>query len=256
MDDNVLPSILRRTPVTAELTFYSLLLFIPLGIISGVIAGSRSGKASDFRFRLAAFIATSLPTFVLAIILMAVFYVFLRWFPPERLSIANSVFVKSANFHSYTGFMTIDGFLNKRADISLDAARHLVLPVITLSLLHWATLGRVTRATMIEEVEKDYFMAAKARGVKEKGLIWKHAFRNVLSPALTSTALSAAALFTGVFVVEVLFNLKGVSSLVVIGARGVPDAPLILGFGVYSVVVVLLLMFFLDIIQAFIDPRL
>jgi len=73
MDDAVLPSILRRTPVTAELTFYSLLLFIPLGIISGVIAGSRPNKSSDFRFRLAAFIATSLPTFVLAIILMAVF---------------------------------------------------------------------------------------------------------------------------------------------------------------------------------------
>ncbi|MEW5870272.1 MAG: ABC transporter permease [Chloroflexota bacterium] len=256
LDDNVLKALLRRTPVTAELTLYSLLLFIPLGLASGVVAGWRKNRAQDHLFRLMAFTATSLPTFVLALVLLAIFYVSLHWFAPERLSITNDMFIKSGEFQTFTGLLTIDGFLNGRVDISLDAARHLVLPVITLCLLHWATLGRVTRAAMIEELGKDYAIAAKARGHSELTVVWKHCFRNALSPALTSSALSAATLITGVFIVEVIYNFKGISELVVVSAaRDIPDTPTVMGFAVYSVIIVLLLMLVLDILQAVFDPR-
>lgn len=255
LQDDVLPALLKRTPVTAELTFYSLILFIPLGILNGAYAGSKKDRLADNQFRFFAFIATSLPVFVLALILMAIFYVGLGWFAPERLSISNSLVIRDGSFNTVTGFLTIDGLLNGRKDISLDALKHLVMPVFTLSLLHWATLGRVTRAAMIEIMQKEYILAGKARGISGKSLVWKHAFRNVLAPALTSSALSAAALFSGVFIVEVIFNFKGLSDMAVLGAVGIPDAPSVMGFAIYSVMIVLLLMLILDIIQALVDPR-
>jgi len=254
--DDVLRALVRRTPVTAELTLYSLILFMPLGLVFGMIAGWNKGRKSDNWFRLSAFVATSLPPFILALILLAIFYAGLGWFPPERLSITNNLLVKSDQFQTFTGLMTVDGFLNGRPDISLDAFRHLVMPVIVLCLFHWATLGRVTRAALIEETQKEYLTAAKAHGIPDNRMLWRHAFRNVLSPALTSSALSAAALFTGVFIVEVIFNFRGVSDIVTNTSRELPDAPAILGFAVYSVLIVLILMLVLDIVQASSDPRL
>jgi peptide/nickel transport system permease protein len=255
LNDKVLPNILRRSPVTAELTIYSLLLFIPLGLASGVLAGSRKGRGVDNTFRLGAFIGSSIPPFILALVLLSVFYIALRWFPPERLGIETGQLIRSPSFRSYTGLLTLDGLLNGRLNISLDALRHLVLPVITLSLVHWAMLGRVTRALVIEELEKEYITAGKAHGLTDRNLVWKHAFRNIMAPATASSALSAAALFTGVFVVEVIFNFKGVSEIAVKSLSQTPDAPAILGFAIYSVVVVLLVMLALDILQAVVDPR-
>jgi peptide/nickel transport system permease protein len=255
LGENVLDALLRRTPVTLELTIYSLLMIIPLGIISGVIAGSRKNTPSDHRFRSLAFVATSIPPFILAIILMSIFYVMVHWFPPERISTALRLDIGASGFRPYTGLLTIDGLLNGRGDVTADALRHLVLPVITLSLVHWATLGRVTRARVIEEMQKDYILAGRARGVSNRHITWRHALRNSLAPALTSVQLSAAALFTGVFVVEVIFGFNGVSSLVPASVRGETDAPTILGFAVYSVLIVLAVMFIVDLLQAVLDPR-
>lgn len=255
LKENVLTALLRRTPVTIELTLYAVLLFIPLGIINGVFAGSRKNRLSDHIFRFSAFTATSLPIFVLSLVFLAVFYVVLGWFPPERLSMQSSLFVRTPEFRAFTGLMTVDGFLNGRADISLDAFRHLVLPVISLSLLHWATLGRVTRASIIEELGKDYTIASKARGLTDRQVVWKHAFRNALTPALTSSALSAASLFTGVYVIERIYNFKGISDVVVVSVYETPDAAAILGFAVYSVCIVLTIMVILDILQGLFDPR-
>jgi ABC-type dipeptide/oligopeptide/nickel transport system permease component len=254
LGEDVLPSLLRRTPATLELTLYSLLFFIPLGLFSGGWAAWQQGRKVDRTFRLAAFTATSLPTFISALVLMAIFYVVLHWFPPERLSLSYSQVIYEKSWNSYTGLLTLDGLLNRRLDITLDALRHLVLPVITLSMAHWATLGRITRALMIEELQKDYIVAAKARGVPNRGLVWGHAFRNTTAPALASSALSAATLFTGVMVVEIIFGFKGVSELL-LSVSGTADAAPVLGFGVYSVLVVLLIMFGLDVAQGLLDPR-
>ena len=255
LQEDVLTAILRRTPATAELTLYSILVFIPLGLISGVIAGSRQNQLADHPFRLTAFIATSLPPFILGLVLMAIFYVDLHWFAPGRSSSAVSVVVNAEQFRQFTGLLTIDGLLNRRPDVSLDALRHLVMPVFTLAIAHWATLGRVTRATMIEELKKEYVVAAKARGIPEHKIIWRHALRNAIAPALTSSLLSAASLLTGVFVVEIIFNFHGVSVIAVRSMAFIPDAPAALGFAIYSVIIVLIMMGILDLIQSGLDPR-
>jgi peptide/nickel transport system permease protein len=255
LGESVLPALLRRTPVTVELTLFSLLGMIPLGLLAGILAGERPHSAFDRRLRLTAFLATSMPTFILALVLLALFYVGVRWFPPERLGLSLSFVVKSPEFLSYTGLLTIDGLLNRRPDVTLDALRHLVLPVFTLSLTHWATLARVTRISLIEEMQKDYVIAGRARGLNQRRLVWRHAFRNTIAPALTSSSLSAAALVTGVYVVEVIFNFHGLSEILVRGMQDVPDAAATLGFALYSVTLVLVLMFILDVLQAVFDPR-
>jgi peptide/nickel transport system permease protein len=255
LNNSVLPELKRRSPVTFELMFYALLLEIPLGLIAGVRAAHKRGKIADYATRMASFIGTSMPDFILAIILLAIFYVGLYWFPPERLSITNHLFTQSEAFRPFTGFVTIDGLLNGRADITIDAFRHLVLPVFTLSFAHWATLTRITRIQVLDEMDKDYVTAAMARGVSDRDIVWKHAFRNALSPSLSSSAISAATLVTSVYVVEKIFNLKGVSEMITRYGLFVPDAAAVLGFAIYSTLIVLGVMLILDILQAVLIPQ-
>jgi ABC-type dipeptide/oligopeptide/nickel transport system permease component len=252
---DVLDVLLKRTPATLELTLYSLLLFIPLGLLSGAIAGWNRNRASDHSFRLFAFVGTSIPPFILGLVLISIFYVGLHWFLPGYLSTDQSMAVRSSQFKTYTGLLTLDGLLNGMPDVAVDAARHLVLPVITLSLFQWATLGRVTRASIIEEANKGYVTAAHARGLSERSILWKHAVPNVLVPSLTTSALGAAALITGVYVIEVVFGWPGVSKLIT-NSMWYPDVAMAAGFAVYSVLAVLAIMIVLDIVQVIADPRL
>jgi peptide/nickel transport system permease protein len=255
MNGDVLSILLDRTPVTAELILYSVLFLIPLGLVSGVLSGWRQNSPADNRFRLVAFVATSIPPFILGLFLLSIFYVGLHWFPPGRTSIIELAIKSRTTFQPITGLLTIDGLLNRRLDVTLDALRHLVLPVFTLSLLHWATLGRVTRAAIIDEKGKEYIVAARARGLRTRTVAWRHAFRNASLPALTSAILSVASLVTSVFVIEKIFNMKGLSELITYGIHGTPDAPLALGFAVYTVLIILPLMFILDVVKGWIDPR-
>ena len=253
--DEVLPSLLRRTPATAELTLFSLILIVPLGLLSGAISGWRQGKTFDTGFRGIAFMGTSIPPFILALIFIAVFYVQLDWFAPARVSNQTRFEILEENYRKPTGFITVDALVNGRYDIFEEALRHLAMPAMTLALYHWATLGRITRSTIIETRKKEYIISARARGVIERRVLWRHAFRNALAPALTSMGLSAASLLTGVFVVEIIFGINGVSEVITKATSGVPDAPAALGFAVYSVIIVLVLMFVLDVVQALLDPR-
>lgn len=255
LQEDVLTAIIRRAPATVEVILFAILVYLPLGLISGVIAGSKQHGLSDRTFRASAFIATSLPPFILAILMMAFFYIDLHWFSPERTSSVFSTFIKSDQFHPVTGLLTIDGLLNGRPDITVDALRHLAMPVITLAVAQWATLGRITRASMTEELHQDYVTAARARGLSEGRVIWTHMLRNVISPAFASSMVSAASLLTGVFVVEIIFNYPGVSFIAMRSMNNIPDAPAALGFAMFSVILVLLLMAILDLIQYSLDPR-
>ena len=240
-------------PTTLELLLYSLILFLPLGVFMGALSGRRKDTTLDHAIRYATFIASSIPLFVLAFVFLAVFYVALGWFAPGRLDVLNTVYVNSPSFQSFTGFMTIDGLLNGRFDICVDALRHLVMPAITLSILHWATLTRLTRALVIEESYKDYVLAARSRGLEEKRITWRHILINCLSPILTTTALTAATLTTELFIVELIFNYKGLTQLIDT-VQGIPDGFAIMGFIVVNLALTLLLIFILDVLKAFVDP--
>lgn len=253
--EDVLPALIRLTPATAELTLYSVLFFLPLGILSGVIAGVWKGRPVDGGIRMAASVVSSIPPFIFAILMLAVFYVALRWFPPERLSDATRIRIGSDGFRTITGFLTIDGLLNNRLEVTYEALRHLVLPVITLSAFHWATLTRITRSAMIEELGKTYIIAARARGLPNHTIIFRHALRNTLAPALNSSALSAASLVTGVFIIERIYNFWGISNFIRNALEGFPDIPAAVGFSVFTVIMVLVFMLVFDLLKVALDPR-
>jgi peptide/nickel transport system permease protein len=220
-----------------------------------VVAAWKANRLEDNSFRLVAFVATSIPPFILGLVLLGIFYAGLNWFPSGRIGISTSFYVESTDFNNYTGLLTIDSLLNGRLDITTEAFRHLLLPVITLSLAHWATLGRLTRATMVEELDSDYVLTGHGKGLSQRSIVWTHALRNSLVPAINSTALSAASLIMGVFVIEVVFGIPGVSELITDALRFYPDVPAAMGFAVYSVLLVLPLMLVMDILQGIVDPR-
>jgi len=255
IEEYVLPALLKRTPITLELAMYSLLFLVPIGLVSGVFAGWRRSGWFDRGFRAIAFLGTTTPSFILALVLLSAFYINLGWFAPGRISLNYSLEFAKGTFANYTGMLSIDSLLNGRLDVFKDAWKHLAMPVFTLSLYHWATLARIARASMINERGKEYILAARARGIAERRVVWNHAFWNMLTPSLTSIALSAASIITGVFVAEIIYDFNGVSSVILGAMRGIPDAPAALGFTIYSVVLVLILMFLLDVLQAALDPR-
>jgi ABC-type dipeptide/oligopeptide/nickel transport system permease component len=150
--------------------------------------------------------------------------------------------------------MTLDGLLNGRMDITLTAFRRLLLPVITITASQWAVLTRITRNSAIEELQKDYVLAAKARGASSQLILWRHVFKNILGVYLTNTALSAAGIVTGVFIVERIFLWPGVTEILFHTGSFVPDAPAVIGFSIYSVIMVLSIMIILDMIQALVNP--
>lgn len=252
---DVLTALLHRTPATLELSLFSLLLLIPLGLSSGLLAGWRQNSRFDGFFRATAFFGTSFPPFILSMFLIAIFYVQLGWLAPGRMDVTTELDMARTGFKEITGMLTIDSLLNRRLDYFVITVKHLVMPVFTLSLFHWATLGRVTRSTVIGQSRKEYIVAARSRGVSERSLLWKHALRAILAPSLTSVALSAASVVTSIFVVEIIFGINGVSSVIVESMQSSPDAPAALGFTVYSVLMVVGLMFLLDATQAILDPR-
>lgn len=256
LQENVFTGLMRRAPATLELTFYAILIYFPLGLLSGVLSGTRKRGIFDRLFRSTAFVATSLTPMILAIIMMVVFYITLRWFAPGRLGSAFAPMITVEDFVAYTGFLTIDGLLNNNPQLSLDALRHLAMPALTLAFAQWAILGRITRATIIEENQKDYIVAGRARGLRERTLAWRYALGNAAAPVLTHTMLTAASLMTNIFVVEIIFNYPGLSTVGVKSLAFIPDAPSAMGFAIYSTVLVLVLTTLLDLLKVVVDPRL
>jgi ABC-type dipeptide/oligopeptide/nickel transport system permease component len=124
--------------VTIELTICSMLLIIPLSLLSGILAGSRKDKFSDFLIRALSMIATYIPLFVIVYLLLAIFYVGLGW--ASLINTDISWIQSSEEFHAYTGMTLLDGLLNSRLDVTLMALRRLALPFITVTASQWAFL--------------------------------------------------------------------------------------------------------------------
>jgi peptide/nickel transport system permease protein len=248
----VLPTLLTNSPVTIELTICSMLLIIPLSLLSGILAGSRKDKLTDFFIRVLSMIASHIPLFVMAYFLLTIFYVNLKWTTLMDMDITR-LQVNEA-FHSYTGMSLLDGLLNGRLDVSLIALRRLVLPVLTVTASQWAFLSRITRNATIEELQKDYITGARAKGASPHRIIMTHILKNTMSVFLSNTAMSAATVVTGVFIVERIFILPGVSEILFRHDSFVPDPVAVVGFAFYCVIMVLIIMLILDVINAAVNP--
>ena len=189
----------------------------------------------------------------LSLVLM-LFYTNLKWFPPGRLSDWANRVILSEEFRNYTGLITLDSLLNLRFDIFLDAARHLVLPVVTLSYLLWAMLLRVMRSSMLEALRQNYITTARAKGVTKWAVINRHALPNALMPVVTISGTMVAGLLSGAIVTETVFNYPGIGSAAAEAALHL-DVITVLAFTLLTGFILVMVNLAVDILYVFIDPR-
>jgi ABC-type dipeptide/oligopeptide/nickel transport system permease component len=244
----------NRFPATVELTLYAIIPIVVVGIWMGVLAAVNQNKLIDQVARVFSIIGYSLPTFVFGLLLLMIFYADLHWFPAGRLSDwANQVLYTGA-FHSYTGLITVDALLNGRFDIFLDALRHLILPVLTLSYVNWAAFLRITRSSMLETLRQDYVVTARAKGLKEQDVVNKHARPNALIPVTTYAGITVAYMLGGVVLTETIFNFPGIGSAAADAATNL-DVVTVLAFTMLTGAILIMANLVVDVLYAYLDPR-
>lgn len=248
-------AILDFLPATLELAIFATPLIIIGGIFLGTKAAANKDRLVDHATRLGAIIGWSLPTFVLGLVLLMVFYGFFSGFlPPERLSTSVNILVHSDEFVRYTGVNTIDALLNGNLRVLGDALRHLVLPVVTLTVVSLAFVMRLMRSSMLEALGKGYILTARAKGLDEKTVVNKHARRNALIPVLTVSGYVFAGMVNGVVITETIFSYKGLGWWAAQAAVNL-DIPSVLAFALFNGVLFVLTNLVVDLLYTRIDPR-
>jgi peptide/nickel transport system permease protein len=250
----VLEGLLQRTPATAELLLASMVPCVGLSLILGSLAARYRGMFPDHLIRVSGFLGWAVPSFILGLILMNVFYAWLGWFPPGRLSVWAGSVVHSDQYRSFTGMYTVDALLNLDLRLFWDALRHLVLPAISLALAEWALLTRIMRSSMLEVLRQDYVTTARSKGVPESQVFRRHVRRNALLPVISTGGVAVGMLMSGIVVIESVFNINGVGSAAAEAMAGT-DVPVAVGFAVFTCVVTVLGSLVADLLYAVADPR-
>ena len=194
------------------------------------------------------------PPLYLGLLVLMIFYANLQWFPPGRLSTGMNTVVSAESFKSYTTLLTIDSLLNGRFDVFIDALRHMILPILTLSYLSWATFLRVTRSSMLETLRKEYVTTARAKGLPERDVIYKHARPNAMIPVITLAGFTVVGLMGGVVITETVFDYPGIGKAAAEAAQQL-DVVTVLGFALFNGLILIVANLVVDILYAVIDPR-
>ena len=252
--DTVAGAIGRFFPASAELAIFSIFPLLVLGIRMGVFSATHQDRLGDHAIRIMAITGWSFPTFVFGLLMLLVFYGILDWFPPGRLSHWTLPLMRSGDFVRYTGLNTVDALLNGNMRLFVDAVRHLVLPVITLAYVEWALILRIARASTLSALRQDYVTTARAKGLSEKVVIQKHVKRNAMIPVITVGGWTIASLIGGVVIVETIFNYPGLGRFAAKAATQL-DIAAVLGFTLFSGIVMVLANLVVDILYAAVDPR-
>jgi peptide/nickel transport system permease protein len=250
----VIDLMIRRAPATLELAIWSVVPIIAIGIWLGIKAATNHNKPIDQFARLFAILGYSFPTFVFGLLVLLIFYARLGWFPPGRLSDWAIAEIRAGTFTEYTRMYSFDALINLRFDIFIDSMRHLILPVITLSYLSWALLLKVTRSSMLESLRQDFVLTAESKGLSHRNVVNKHVRPNALIPVATIAGATVAGLLNGVVITETIFNIPGLGSAAASAAVSL-DALTMLGFALFNAVLFVLINLFVDVMYAFLDPR-
>jgi peptide/nickel transport system permease protein len=252
--ESVVELIKERFPNTLDLTLWAVAPVILVGIWLGVQAAVHQNGWIDQAARVFSIVGTSFPTFVFGLLVLMLFYVNLQWFPPGRVSDWANVVVLSKNFHHFTSLLTIDSLLNGRFDVFLDALRHMILPILTLSYISWATFVRVTRSSMLETLRMEYVTTARAKGLRERDVINKHARPNAMIPVVTLAGFQIIGLLGGVVITETVFNYPGIGAAAANAAQQL-DVVTVLGFALFDGLILIVSNLVVDVLYAVIDPR-
>jgi peptide/nickel transport system permease protein len=243
-----------RFPNTLDLTIWAVLPVLLVGIWLGVQAAVHQNGIIDQAARIFSIVGTSFPTFVFGLLVLMLFYVKLDWFPPGRVSDWANIIVYSSSFHHYTSLLTFDSLLNGRIDIFWDVLRHMILPILTLSYISWATFVRVTRSSMLETLRMEYVTTARAKGLHERDVINKHARPNAMISVVTLAGFQIIGLLGGVVITETVFNYPGIGQAAASAAAQL-DVVTVLGFAIFNGLILIVTNLIVDVMYAVIDPR-
>ena len=213
----------------------TLVLEVVISVPLGIIAATKQYSRTDYAISAGALIGISLPTFFFATILQLIFAVKLRWFDTHGM-----VGRDFAQLDSWGQF--------------LDYAHHMVLPIVTITIVSIGGLMRYTRTNMLEVLNADYIRTARAKGLSEKKVIYSHAFRNTLIPLVTMLGGSLPGLFSGALITETLFAINGIG-YISYQAMVVGDIPFSMFYMAFMAILTLLGNLISDILYAVVDPR-
>lgn len=237
-------------PATVELATCALLLSLALGIPLGILCALKRDGAIDHVTRLFSLGGVSVPVFWLALILLAIFYGRLDWFPAGgRLS---DFTIPPSRV---TGLLLVDTLLAHDGSAFLDAAWHLVLPSLCLGYLTIATITRMVRAQMLEVLQADYVRMARALGLHPATVVLRYALKNALLPVVTVMGLAYGSLLSGAVLTETIFSWPGIGKYAV-GSTANLDFPALMGVTLLIAVVYCLVNLAVDLLYLVLDPRL
>jgi len=240
----------ERLPATLELTLPAMVFAVGFGVISGAYAARHRKKKSDYALRLFSIAVYSIPIFWLGLVLQVVFGLYLGVAP-----IAGRIdAVINIGLERVTNILVIDTILAGNWPALGSVLHHLILPSLTLGLVLTGVFVRLSRINVIESLVQDYITAGRARGIRERILVYKHALGNALIPIVTLVGLQFSALLAGAVLTETTFSWPGMGLYLVerIGQRDYTAVQGVILVFALSVSVISLLT---DIIYAFIDPR-
>ncbi|WP_281283530.1 ABC transporter permease [Thiospirochaeta perfilievii] len=217
-----------------SLAFTAFILEIIIAVPLGIISATRQYSKTDYAVTTVALVGISLPTFFFAAILQRVFSMELGLLPLQGMVTAR---------YDYQGFM-----------LFLDIAKHFILPITVFVITGVGSLMRYSRTNMLEVLNADYVRTARAKGLSEQTVIYKHAFRNTLIPIVTLIGGSLPGLFSGAIITEGIFAIDGLGRTALIALR-MGDIPFIMAFNMFLAVLTLLGTIIADILYAVVDPR-
>jgi ABC-type dipeptide/oligopeptide/nickel transport system permease component len=240
---------MERLPATLELVVAAMVIGTLLGITLGVLAAYFRNGWIDHAARLFALVGSSVPVFWSGLGLLFVLSVQLGWLPgPGRLD------ARITPPAMITGFMSVDALLAGDIGAFVDALHHLILPAFVLGWTVTGTISRLVRANMLEVLNQEYVLTARAKGAGELRVLLHHALRNTMVPTLTVIGHSFAYLITGAVLTETIFAWPGMGSYAVEAARSL-DYPAIIGVTIIGGVTFLVTNLLTDIAYVFANPR-
>ena len=237
-----------KFPATLELSIFSMIVTVIIGVSTGAYAAHKRRSIADYGLRIYSIVIYALPVFWLGLMLQLIFGVYLGWFP-----VAGRIGTRLAP-HKITGLFVLDSILTHNWASLKSALEHLALPSFTLGLYLSGVFTRLTRANMLDVLRQDFITAARARGIPERIVVYKHALKNAFIPILTMLGLQFALLLGGAVLTETTFSWPGMGRFLVerITYR---DFPSIQGGVVFFALLVAAVSLMVDVIYAYLDPR-
>jgi len=245
----VTTEVLRYLPATIELAMTSFLVLCLVGIPLGILAATHRGHAVDVVTRIAAVGSTALPIFWLALILQFIFFYHLHWFP--IIGRSGGIALRPEHI---TGFYVFDALITWNWPALVDTLRHMFLPLVTLVASRLAVVVRLTRVCVLEVLSEDYVRTARAKGVPNSRIVYKHVLRNAAGPIVTELGMQLAWMLGGSAVAEAIFVWPGLAYFALLGMASV-DYNVIMAFTLVFALIFLLSNLLVDVICALLNPK-